>query len=597
MSGHLMTLSQSTKEVLQNLSPEQVQDLDDAGSRELARIIREFLIETVSETGGHLGANLGVIELTIALHRHFPVDTQIIYDTGHQAYTHKIITGRAGLFPTLRQRNGLSGFPSRAESEHDLLENSHASVGAGWAYGVCLARNTRTVVVLGDGALTGGVAFEALHALGVRAAPVTVIYNDNGRSYAPTTSSLTLGDPDDGEYPVDRTEDFANALGLRYFGPVDGHDLTDLRETLSQASVFQGPTLIHARTKKGYGWLPAREDPIKRLHDVSGAADSKKPAGTKPQVSWGKVLSDTLCDMAASDPRIHVITAAMPDTLALLDFKGKFPERFHDVGICEQLAITLAAGLASQGARPIVPIVSTFATRALDQMMNDVALHSLPVTIVLDRAGITGRDGPSHHGVYDVGFLRTVPGLHIYSPSTAAQLEQLLRQQQSEQDHPVVIRYPKESPRLERAGETTAPSVSVPPTVKLAEGPDICLLTHGVTTAYCLEAVTTLARDRGLEASLWECTRVHPVDQRAVADALDYPAVLIVEELSAGTGLTVDFCRAAAASHRAPQARELALPPAFMPWGSRAELLEEYGMTVATIAEHASALCAATDAR
>lgn len=566
-----------------HMTPDDVRALDLAGCQELASRIRNFLIQSVSVTGGHLGANLGTVELTIALHRSFNSPHElIIFDTGHQTYTHKILTGRGSEFGSLRQRNGLSGFPSRAESCHDLVENSHASTGAAWALGITLARKSRTIVVLGDGALTGGAAYEALHATGMRNVPVTVVYNDNGRSYAPTVSRLTLGEPEEREPGIpNAVAAFFRALGFNYLGPVDGHNLGELERIFADAAELDGAVVVHAHTQKGYGWQPARLDKVKRLHDVSGDKEVKSP-DAHPQM-WSTALGELLCELAECNDRVHVITAAMPDTLGLLDFQRRFPDRYHDVGICEQLAVGLAAGLASAGCRPVFPVVSTFLTRALDQVIYDVALHELPVTLVLDRAGVTGRDGPSHHGIYDVGLLRTVPGLTIYSPTTRRQLKALLRSSTERDRSPVVIRYPKDTPLPD-----TGPATSVPPATKHRQGRELCLLAHGATVGMALNASTILEHDHGVSVSMWEITRIHPVDSAVLADAGQHPAVVVVEDLLAGSGVAASlFAHLAMHPGNRPAIAQVALPGEFLPWGGRAEILAEFGITVEGIVQRA----------
>ncbi|MFJ8311041.1 MULTISPECIES: 1-deoxy-D-xylulose-5-phosphate synthase [unclassified Streptomyces] len=551
--------------------PQDVRALDVDGCQRLAADVRAFLIDTVPKTGGHLGANLGTVELTIALHRHFDSPQErIVFDTGHQAYTHKILTGRAARFGTLRARHGLSGFPSRAESEHDTVENSHASTGLAWALGMVLGGARRSVAIVGDGALTGGVAFEALHAIGDRRAPVTVVYNDNGRSYAPTPGRLTLGEPgsESGADGCVSTAPgmFFTALGLAYIGPVDGHDFTALDDAFGAAAAIRGPVVVHVRTRKGQGWQPALRDGVKRLHDVS------IPAGPTGR-GWGSVFGDALCDLAARDGRIHAITAAMPDTLGLLGFRERFPDRYHDVGICEQLAVSLAAGLAVEGMRPVFAVVSTFLTRAVDQVLFDVALHGLPVTFVVDRAGVTGPDGPSHHGIFDVGLLRLVPGLRIFSPVTEDQLRSLLRDAVARESGPVVIRYPKGGP------SATLPVVRATPAATLCRrGTDVCLLAHGSTVTTALRAAELLDHQHHLSVSVWQATQIHPCPDDILADSARYKVVATVEELIAGSGLAAGiYPFLMQRPQQAPRVVEIALPPRFLPWGSREEILAEFG--------------------
>ncbi|AUY49099.1 1-deoxy-D-xylulose-5-phosphate synthase [Streptomyces sp. CB01881] len=585
---------------LTGLTPEAVRALDTEGCERLAARIRSFLITEVNRTGGHLGGNLGVVELTIALHRVFrSPDDPIIFDIGHQAYTHKILTGRAAGFADFRQRTGMSGFPSREESPHDTMENSHSSTGPAWGLGITLARGTRSVVVIGDGALTGGVAYEAINAIGVRRQPVVIVYNDNGRSYARTMSRLTLGEPCDAETggPEDQrnVELFFTALGFSYIGAVDGHDFGKLEAALADAAGTAGPVVVHVRTQKGLGWSEAEDDDVMRLHQVGGTAgaaavpaagdDARLPLGSR---SWGDVLGGTLCELAEQDPRVHVITAAMPDSLGLLEFQRRFPERYHDVGICEQLAVGLAAGLASQGCRPVFPVFATFLTRAIDQVVNDVALHGLPVTFVVDRGGVTGGDGASSHGIYDVGLLRTVPGLEIYAPTSGAQLSDLLRSAVARDSGPTVVRYAKWKP-LEDEPDGARTSALL-----RRRGSDLCLLAHGAMVQTAMSAASVLEREHGVSSTVWEVVRLRPAVTEVFADATGHRAVITVEDLMAGTGLYADLLtHLADARHTGggtPATAEIALPSAFLPIGPRDEVLVEFGVSTAAVVERAEGL-------
>ncbi|MFD9633875.1 1-deoxy-D-xylulose-5-phosphate synthase [Streptomyces violascens] len=579
---------------LADLTPAAVQEMSRSECVRLAGTIREFLIENVSKTGGHLGANLGVVELTIAIHRAFDSPSEaVVFDIGHQAYTHKILTGRGGGFAQLRQKDGLSGFPLRAESPHDVLENSHSAMGPAWALGIAIARGTRTAVVLGDGALTGGVAYEALNAIGVRRLPVVVVYNDNGRSYARTMSRLTLGEPLDGgrrrEEGSHNVEQFFGALGYRYVGPVDGHDFDRLDEAFARAGEGDGPVVVHVSTQKGFGWAAAEEHELHRLHQVNGTAPTTAapvgPLCTSTQ-SWGDALGETLCELGAKDPRVHVITAAMPDLLGLLEFQKRFPDRFHDVGISEQLAVGLAAGLASQGCRPVFPVVATFLTRGLDQVLNDVALHGLPVTFVLDRAGVSGGDGPSSHGIYDTGLLRSVPGLDLYAPSSPGQLAAVLRGAVARDDGPTAVRYGKWTP-LAGGGEDGAATRSV----LRRRGDQVCILTHGAMVGRAMAAADVLDEGHGISASVWEVVRLRPTVADVFADAASHRAVITVEDLVEGSGLYRDLLdHLSRSAGPSPATRQVALSDAFLPWGLRDELLADYGLGVRDIVRHAEDL-------
>jgi 1-deoxy-D-xylulose-5-phosphate synthase len=578
---------------LAHLDLAEVRRLDLAGCDRLATRIRSFLVENVSRTGGHLGANLGVVELSIALHRVFESPkVPIIFDVGHQAYTHKVLTGRGHGFTSFRQRGGMSGFPERAESSHDLVENSHSSMGPAWALGFTLARGTRSVVVIGDGALTGGVAYEALNAIGVRRLPVVVVYNDNGRSYARTASRLTLGEPcDAGSHGLEgqrNVELFFTALGFTYVGPTDGHDLGKLEATLTDAATTAGPVVVHVRTQKGFGWEDARRDEIMRLHQVTGTVrtdvvpEQPLPLGDQP---WGHALGSSLCELAEADPRVHVITAAMPDSLGLLEFQRRFPERFHDVGICEQLAVGLAAALASQGCRPVFAVFATFLARGLDQIINDVALHDLPVMFVLDRAGVSGGDGATSHGIYDLGLLRMVPGLNIHAPTSAGQLSAVLRAAVGRTSGPTAIRYGKWQPLSDGVDNNTAAAVL------RRRGDDLCLLAHGATVQTAMAAADMLQRDHGVSSTVWEVVRVHPAPADVFADAVRHAAVVTVEDVAGGSGLYPDLLSHLEDGATArPWAAQVALPLAFLPWGPREELLVEFGVSVHDVVNCATGL-------
>lgn len=573
-----------------NLDIALVRSLDTAGCERLAADIRSFLIKSISRTGGHLGANLGVVEVSIALHRVFrSPDEPIIFDVGHQAYTHKILTGRASGFATFRQRHGMSGFPEKAESPHDLVENSHSSMGPAWALGYAIARVTRSVVVIGDGALTGGVAFEGLNAIGVRRLPVVIVYNDNGRSYARTQTRLTLGEPcdDDSRNAVGdpSTEMFFRALGYTYIGPTDGHDLGKLESALKDAAAIDGPVVVHVRTQKGYGWSDAEHDEVMRLHQVGGTIQATtQPAEPLPvdTKSWGEALGASLCELAEADSRVHVITAAMPDSLGLLEFQRRFPDRFHDVGICEPLAVGLAAGLAGQGCRPVFAVFATFLSRAFDQIVNDVALHDLPVTFVLDRAGVSGGDGATSHGTHDLGMLRMVPGLEVYAPSGIGQLSATLGSAVARTSGPIAIRYGKWRPLLLDAHATTADAVV------RRRGADLCLLAHGSTVQTAMAAAEALESAHGLTTTVWEVVRLHPAPERVFDDAARHRAVLAVEDVMVGTGLHPDLLtHLERRSGARPMTGQVALPQAFLPWGPREELLAEFGVSVDAVLERA----------
>src|SRR5699024_1546896 len=474
-------------------SPAELRRLDTEECEVLAKEIRDHLITSVAGTGGHLGPNLGVVELTMGLHRVFdsPRDT-IIFDVGHQTYVHKLITGRAEQFSTLRQRDGLSGYPSRAESEHDVLENSHASASLSWADGIAKARqltgqdDRHVVAVIGDGALTGGMSWEALNTIAADTSTpprrLVIIVNDNGRSYAPTVGGFAAhldelrttsgyekllswgketlrqsGAPGRAAYSAihgvkrglkdmvspDQTGMF-DELGIKYLGPVDGHDLPSVEKALQLAKQFDGgPIIVHMITQKGHGFDPAVNDDAEQFHAVGVIDPVTGRTTTAKSTSWTAVYGAETCELADERSDIVAITAAMLKPVGLAGFAEEHPQRVFDVGIAEQHAVASAAGLSFGGLHPVVCIYSTFLNRAFDQMLMDVALHRQGVTFVLDRAGITGPDGASHHGIWDMAMLRIVPGLRLAAPRAAARLTEELREAVDVTDGPTVLRFPR----------------------------------------------------------------------------------------------------------------------------------------------------------
>ena len=423
--------------------PADLRGLDATALDRLADELRETIVESVAANGGHLGSNLGAVELTLALHRVFdsPHDL-IVWDTGHQAYAHKLVTGRREGFARLRHSGGVSGYPSRSESEHDVIENSHASASLSYAYGLAVGRDAggsdrHVVAVIGDGALTGGMAYEALNNLGCSGRRVIVVVNDNARSYAPTVSRLVAGRDGDAAR-------FFAALGFDYAGPVDGHDIPATEHALRTASEHPGPSVVHVLTRKGRGYRPAEDDAEKCLHDVSPFDVGTRASCDRRARSRTPTRSPKRCSgLADQHPELVALTAAMPGSTGLLPFAARHPDRCFDVGIAEQHAVTAAAGMAMQGLRPVVAIYSTFLNRAWDQVVHDVGLHRLPVVFCVDRAGITGDDGPSHHGVYDLALLTKVPGMTVFAPSSYAEVGVMLREALRITSGPVALRWPK----------------------------------------------------------------------------------------------------------------------------------------------------------
>ncbi len=547
--------------------PGDLRELDDEQLDQLAGEIRAFIVQSVSVTGGHLGSNLGVVELTLALHRVFesPKDL-ILWDTGHQAYVHKILTGRRGRFPSLRQANGLSGYPSRAESAHDWVENSHASTILGYAHGLAMALDLRheddrrVVAVIGDGSMTGGMAYEALNNLGHSGRRVLIILNDNGRSYAPTVSRLSngltrlrlnpsyvksrdriqrmlRGVPGIGEHlelgmegvraasrEVLGSGGFFEALGVRYIGPVEGHDIAGLEDTLRRAAELDGPILVHVLTQKGRGYKPAEDDDEKCLHDTPVFDPVTGPPPSVP-AGYTQAFADAIVAAAGQDERIVAITAAMAGPTGLIPFQARHPERFLDVGIAEQHAVTAAAGMALAGLRPVVAVYSTFLTRAFDQVNLDVGLHRLPVVFAIDRAGITGDDGPSHHGILDMALLSRVPGMTLFAPSSAQEVEVMLAEALSITDGPSAVRYPKGSARQappDQVGSGLSGRL-------ICRGEDVCLLGVGKMVE-AVEEAARLLNQQGVSATVWDVRVVKPLDAAMIADAAAHPLVVTVED-------------------------------------------------------------------
>jgi 1-deoxy-D-xylulose-5-phosphate synthase len=629
--------------------PADLRGLSSAELADLAGEIRDFIVDAVSKSSGHLGSNLGAVELSLALHRVFDSPTDaILWDTGHQAYVHKIVTGRRGRFDELRQAGGLSGYPSREESVHDYIENSHASTVLSYAYGMAVARAAGTdkhrhiVAVIGDGAMTGGIAYEALNNLGHSRRPVIIVLNDNGRSYAPTVSNLSANsqsrDPREdhpslnqriGERlasaltdirlnpvyvrrqrrleeflhnlplvgaPAERAVDalkagvreflqppsFFEALGVRYVGPIDGHNIVELEQALKNAIELsvEGPIVVHVLTQKGRGYSPAEDDDEKHLHDAPVFDPLTGPPKAVP-TGYTQAFAEAIIKEAELEPRLVAITAAMPGPTGLLPFQEHCPDRFFDVGIAEQHAVTGAAGMAMGGLRPVVAIYSTFLSRAWDQVVYDVALHRLPVVFCLDRAGITGDDGPSHHGVYDMALLSKVPGMRVLAPSSAEELHQMLHDaMRLADDGPVAIRYPKGTAR--HVGELEVGSGITARRAREGDG-SVCILAIGKLVGNALKAAESLAAT-GIEATVWDVRCCAPLDPSMIDDAARHELVLTAEDgiRDGGIGTTI----ADQIGSRAPNVpvRVLGLPTRFVPQGKADHILAQLGLDPAGIA-------------
>jgi 1-deoxy-D-xylulose-5-phosphate synthase len=600
------------------------EDLRALGTNDLDRLcaeIRERLINAVARTGGHLGPNLGVVELTVAMHRVFdsPRD-RIVFDTGHQAYVHKMLTGRADLFDTLRQHGGLSGYPSRSESEHDIVENSHASTGLSYALALATARELRgehgkVVCVIGDGALTGGMAYEALNNIGQRQPEMIIVLNDNGRSYAPTVGGIAenLGQlrlspkyerakvaagqtlrqlPVVGQSAYGAAKRMKDSLkqlvspisifetlGLKYGGPIDGHDVRALEKAMRDAAAYHGPVVIHVVTDKGHGYAPAVEDAIDKFHGVSSFDPSSGSFSSKPP-AWTDVFGEALLEAAEEDDRIVAITAAMASSTGLLPFAARFPQRFFDVGIAEQHAVTFAAGLAMQGMRPVVCIYSTFLQRAFDQVTCDVALHKLPVTFVLDRAGITGDDGASHHGMLDLAYLRLIPGMTVTAPSSPDELRLLLATALAH-DGPFALRYPRGA--APHAGTVRMRPLSIATMNVVRDGDDIALLAVGKMVGVAAAAAEALSVE-GIACTVVDARFVKPLDPGIAGLAARHPAVLTIEDGTVIGGFGDAVLEALAEAGLSVPMRRLGLPDRFIEHGAQPLLLHKFSLDVDGVA-------------
>jgi len=631
--------------------PSDLRDLSYDELNDLAGEIRDFVVSAVSDTGGHLGSNLGAVELTLAMHRVFDSPTDaILWDTGHQAYIHKIVTGRQPQFEQLRQQGGLSGYPSREESEHDYIENSHASTVLSYAYGMAVARDLGTdphrhiVAVIGDGSLTGGMAYEAINNIGHSDKQVIIVLNDNGRSYAPTVSMLSAsaqGRDEQANHPsvTDRVTDklshaltdirtnpvyvrrqrrleeflghlpvvghqaesamdafkagvreflqppsFFEALGVRYVGPFDGHNVEEMEHAFRNAIELSedGPILVHVLTQKGRGYSPAEDDDEKHLHD---APVFDPLVGPPKAVSTGytQAFADALLKEAEADDRIVALTAAMPGPTGLLPFQERFPDRFFDVGIAEQHAVTGAAGMAMGGLRPVVAIYSTFLNRAWDQVVYDVALHRLPVIFCLDRAGITGPDGASHHGVYDMALLSKVPGMRVLAPSSAQELAQMLHDAATlVEAGPIAIRYPRgaarQVPEQEVGSGLTARKAVV------GSG-STCIVAIGKMLETAEKAAAALAAD-GDQVTVWDARCCTPLDPAMIADVAAHDQVITIEDGIRDGGIGMSIADAVCALDQSTHVEVLGLPTKFIPHDPKSDaILTRFGLDVDSIVE------------
>ncbi|MFF4887823.1 1-deoxy-D-xylulose-5-phosphate synthase [Streptomyces nigra] len=615
---------------LDRLTPEQLV--------QLAEEIRTFLVEAVSKTGGHLGPNLGVVELTIALHRVFesPKD-KVLWDTGHQSYVHKLLTGRQD-FSRLKMKGGLSGYPSQAESEHDVIENSHASTVLGWADGLAKANQLRgrddshVVAVIGDGALTGGMAWEALNNIAeAKDRPLVIVVNDNERSYAPTIGGLanhlaTLRTTDGYERFLTRTKEILDRtpvvgrplyetlhgakkglkdfiapqgmfedLGLKYVGPIDGHDIEALESALARAKRFGGPVIVHCLTEKGRGYQPALQDEADRFHAVGKIhPDTGLPIASSG-ADWTSVFGEEMVKLGEERDDIVAITAAMLQPVGLDKFAKRFPERVYDVGIAEQHGAVSAAGLATGGVHPVFAVYATFLNRAFDQVLMDVALHKCGVTFVLDRAGVTGTDGASHNGMWDMSILQVVPGLRLAAPRDADQVRAQLREAVQVEDAPTVVRFSKGAvgPAVPAVGRVGGMDVLREPGT---DRPDVLLVSVGALAPMCLE-IAGLLDKQGISTTVVDPRWVKPVDEAMAPLAERHRVVVTVEDNSRVGGVGSAVAQALRDAGVDVPLRDFGIPPRFLDHASRAEVMAEIGLTAPDIARQVTGLVSKLDGR
>ena len=605
-------------------SPDDIKGLSQEELALLAQEIRTFLIEKVSKSGGHLGPNLGVVELTMAIHRIFdsPRDV-ILFDTGHQSYVHKILTGRAGDFDRLRQRGGIAGYPNRSESEHDVIENSHASTALSWGDGISRGfsitgqKDRSVVVVVGDGALTGGMSWEALNNIAsAKDRKLVLVVNDNERSYSPTVGGVatylstlrvtqgyerfldwgkevlhktpvvgapiyeTLHGVKKGIKDIVAPQGMFEDLGLKYMGPIDGHDFLALEKALAQAKQFGEPVLVHVITEKGRGHQPAIEDEAEKFHAVGVVDPATGVPIAKSARSWTQVFSEELVEIGAEREDIVAITAAMLGPTGLDKFAAAFPERTIDVGIAEQHAVTSAAGMAFAGLHPVVAVYSTFLNRAFDQLLLDVALHNAGVTFVLDRAGITGDDGPSHHGIWDMALTGIVPTLHLAAPRDSARLKEVLREAVAINDAPTVIRFPKGAVSADIPAFERRDGIDV---LYRGESADVLLISVGAMATMSVEAASQAYRE-GVGVTVIDPRWVKPLPKSLITMADRYKSVVVVEDGIAHGGIASALSEMFRSEGVDTPIHSIGVPLTFIEHSKRSEILSDLGITSQNIA-------------
>jgi len=590
---------------------------------ELSAEIRGLLIEKVSKTGGHLGPNLGVVELTVAIHRVFesPKDV-IVFDTGHQSYVHKMLTGRGGAFDTLRQRGGISGYPNRRESEHDVIENSHASTALSWGDGISRgftlqgAKDRHVVVVVGDGALTGGMSWEALNNIAPeQKRNLVIVVNDNERSYSPTIGGVatylstlrvtsgyekfldwgkevlhktpvvgmpiyeTLHGMKKGIKDIVAPQGMFEDLGLKYLGPIDGHDIAAMERALQQAKEYGAPILVHAITEKGKGHKPAVADEAEKFHAVGVIDPESGEPLAKSGTSWTKVFAQELVEIGKTRTDIVAITAAMLGPTGLDQFQAAYPERTIDVGIAEQHAVTSAAGLAFTGLHPVVAVYSTFLNRAFDQLLLDVALHKAGVTFVLDRSGVTGDDGPSHHGIWDLALTGIVPTMHVAAPRDGARLKELLREAVAINDAPSMVRFPKGAVQEDIPAFERRDGIDV---LYRGESADVLMISVGAMAAIAVEAASSAYRE-GVGVTVIDPRWVKPLPESLVRMAERYKSVVVLEDGIRHAGIGSAISEMFRDAGVLIPLHSIGVPLEFIEHSKRGEILSDIGITAQNI--------------
>jgi 1-deoxy-D-xylulose-5-phosphate synthase len=603
--------------------PADIKAMDRAQLEKLSEEIRRFLVEKVSKTGGHLGPNLGVVELTLAIHRAFdsPRDV-VLFDTGHQSYVHKIITGRAADFDGLRQRGGIAGYPNRAESEHDVIENSHASTALSWGDGISYGfsrtgqSDRHVVVVVGDGALTGGMSWEALNNIAAtEERNLVIVVNDNERSYSPTIGGLatylstlrvtrgyerfldwgkeflqktpvvgapiyeTLHGMKKGIKDIVAPQGMFEDLGLKYMGPIDGHDIAALEKALTKAKEFGAPVLVHAITEKGKGHQPAVADEAEKFHAVGIVDPATGAPLAKSVTSWTKVFSEELLALGRERNDIVAITAAMLGPTGLDKFEKEFPERTIDVGIAEQHAVTSAAGMAFAGLHPVVAVYSTFLNRAFDQLLLDVALHKAGVTFVLDRAGITGDDGPSHNGIWDLALTGIVPTLHVGAPRDETRLREILREAVAISNAPSLLRFPKGAVQSDIPAFERRDGIDV---LYRGESADVLLVSIGAMAAIAVEAASMAYRE-GVGVTVIDPRWVKPLPTSLVTMAQRYKSVVVLEDGIKHGGIASSISEMFREAGLATPIHSIGVPLKFIEHSKRAEIMSDLGITAQNI--------------